>query len=82
MLECHPTFQVVIAVEDPDVVVVGSVCVARVRWEMTTNDAESQPDAHRSQFFKEVYVPREHSNADVASIATCFPGPKPRKWEV
>ena len=41
---------VVIAVEDPDVVVVGNVCVNLVRWEMTTNDAESQPDAHGSQF--------------------------------
>ena len=74
--------QVVIAVEDLDVVVVENVCVARVRWEMTTNDVESQLDAPGSPPFEEVYVPRVHSNADAASIATCFPGPKPRKWEV
>ena len=66
MLECHPTFQVVIAVEDPDVVVVENVCVDRARWETTTNDVECQRDAPGSPPCEEVYVPRAHSNADVA----------------
>ena len=82
VLECHPTCLVVIAVEDPDVVVDESACVNRGRWETTTNDVENQRDAPGSPPFVEVYVPRAHSNAEVAGIAICFLGPKPRKREV
>ena len=35
-----------------------------------------------ANFPKESVYPGGHSNADVAGIATCFPEPKPRKWEV
>ena len=80
--ECRPACRVVVAVGDLDVVVFENVCANRGKWETTMSDVENQRDVPGSPPFEEVCVPRVNSDVGVASIATCFPGPKPRKREV